>query len=111
MKEHGGDIDLLDVPHADEPSPIEALVASTTAGDICRDRWRARCRGELEIGGGLADVGESADTLQAETTNFKSVAGREIAVIGLPGDSPVVVGPVSRREVGLPTWLSPMPFL
>lgn len=88
------------VPFADEPSAIEAFVASARA---CNS---GSSPGELEVGRRLAEVGESSDALQAKTFDFKSSAGCKVAAIG--PSRWVVVGSenwAGRRwsSTGLPT--------
>src|SRR5208283_6242049 len=104
MEIDGGDIELLEVPHADQAVALEAFVSNARAsvggggGGIHRVIIDVRSHGRgsrqvvLIISGRFAKVGERTDALQAEATHFKGAAGGEVSAIS-------AVGRESRRSI------------
>ena len=77
MEVHGGDVELAEIPHADQADAVKGFIADTGRGDGSGDR-----RGDgipidinsnggagghvvLIVGGGLTEIGKRTDALQS----------------------------------------------
>src|ERR1700732_3083477 len=96
MEVDGCDIDFLDVPLADQPQAVKALIADP------RTRDGGSSLTELEKRRRLSQVSESSDALNSQTSHLKSLARREVSVIGAAGGQPraAVVG--AEQGGGIP---------
>src|SRR6266851_3880675 len=74
VHEERGDIELLDVPHADEASAVERFLAETiklSCAPALRQVIRRR----------TAEIGKRSHALQAEAASLECLAGRQVGVI------------------------------
>src|SRR5229473_2952643 len=125
MEEHGGDVELPKVPHADQAIAVETFVSDSRSAHRvrrCVADWisiNVRADGrrgglcELKKCGGLTDVGKRSYSLQTQAAKLKCAASGKKSIIATAGDRtrlPIFRAEYRSRDAGAVIFRMPHPL-
>src|ERR1700682_534962 len=125
MEEHGGHVELVEVPHADQAIAVETLVSDSRSSHrvrrcaadcnsigVCADRARDGLR-ELKERRGLTDVGKRSYSLQAQAAKLKRAASGKKSIVAAARDRtrlPIFRAEYRSRDAGAVIFRMPHPL-